>query len=326
MDDRPIGMFDSGFGGLTVARALIDLLPSEDLVYVGDTARYPYGSRSLEEVRLFASQITRKLVEDYDVKLVVVACNNATAAALEHLRYDFDVPLVGVIDPGLRALLSVTRTGRVGVIGTVGTIASGAYQSALKRRSPAASGPPIELTCVACPGFVELVERGETGGDEARALAGRLLEPVVAAGVDSLLLGCTHYPYLARTIGEVMGPQVVLVSSAEETAFEVRGILSETGLGRRPTISEGAPNGNSNGGSAGSHRWISSGEAGAFVRVGQHLFGPELDEADHWEPPTSEGRPDLRPEEVRHGALSQEILSHETMQHQEMRPEEMLKR
>jgi glutamate racemase len=301
MDDRPIGMFDSGFGGLTVARALIDLLPSEDLVYVGDTARYPYGSRSLDEVRLFASQVTRKLVEDHDVKLVVVACNNATAAALELLRYEFDVPLVGVIDPGLRALLSVTRTGRVGVIGTVGTIASGAYQGALKRRSLAASGPPIELTCAACPGFVELVERGETGGDEPRALAERLLAPVVAAEVDSLLLGCTHYPYLARTIGEVMGPQVVLVSSAEETAFEVREILSETGLGRRPVSSNGSPsgrsNGRSNGSSTGSHRWISSGEAGAFVRVGQHLFGPELDEADHWEPPVAAGPADRVPQD-----------------------------
>jgi glutamate racemase len=311
MDDRPIGMFDSGFGGLTVARALIDLLPSEDLVYVGDTARYPYGSRSLDEVRLFASQITRKLVEDHDVKLVVVACNNATAAALEHLRYEFDVPLVGVIDPGLRALLSVTRTGRVGVIGTVGTIASGAYQGALKRRSLAASGPPIELTCAACPGFVELVERGETGGDEAIALAKRLLAPVVAAGVDSLLLGCTHYPYLARTIGEVMGPKVVLVSSAEETAFEVRGILSETGLGRRPTISNGSSNGSLNGSSNGSQRWISSGEAGTFVRVGQHLFGPELDEADHWEPPAAAGHRGCGPEALQPKAL---------------RPEEMLKR
>jgi glutamate racemase len=305
MDDRPIGMFDSGFGGLTVARALIDLLPSEDLVYVGDTARYPYGSRSLDEVRLFASQITRKLVEDHDVKLVVVACNNATAAALEHLRYEFDVPLVGVIDPGLRALLSVTRTGRVGVIGTAGTIASGAYQGALKRRSVAASGPPIELTCAACPGFVELVERGETGGDEPRALAERLLAPVVEAEVDSLLLGCTHYPYLARTIGEVMGPQVVLVSSAEETAFEVREILSETGLGRRPIGSNGGRNGASNGASTdtstssstGSHRWISSGEAGAFVRAGQHLFGPELDEADHWEPPVAAGPADRVPQD-----------------------------
>lgn len=272
MDDRPIGMFDSGFGGLTVARALIDLLPSEDLVYVGDTGRYPYGPRSLDEVRLFASEITQKLVEDHDVKLVVVACNNATAAALPHLRYSFDVPLVGVIDPGTRALLSVTRTGRVGVIGTEGTIGSGAYQRAVKaRRSLTASGRPVELTCAACPGFVELVERGKTSGDEAFGLAQQLLAPVVAARVDSLLLGCTHYPFLARTIGEVMGPEVVLVSSAEETAFEVRGILSETGLGRRSA-------------SKGTHRWISSGETGAFVQVGQHLFGPELDEAEHWEP------------------------------------------
>jgi glutamate racemase len=329
MDDRPIGMFDSGFGGLTVARALIDLLPSEDLVYVGDTARYPYGSRSLDEVRLFASQITRKLVEDHDVKLVVVACNNATAAALEHLRYEFDVPLVGVIDPGLRALLSVTRTGRVGVIGTVGTIASGAYQGALKRRSFAASGPPIELTCAACPGFVELVERGETGGDEPRALAERLLAPVVAAEVDSLLLGCTHYPYLARTIGEVMGPQVVLVSSAEETAFEVREILSETGLGRRPISSNGSRSGRSNGGSTarstssstGSHRWISSGEAGAFVRVGQHLFGPELDEADHWEPPVTAGPADRLPED-----RVPEEKRPEVFRPEDKHPEEMLNR
>jgi glutamate racemase len=308
MDDRPIGMFDSGFGGLTVARALIDLLPSEDLVYVGDTGRYPYGSRSLDEVRLFASQITRKLVEDHDVKLVVVACNNATAAALGHLRYEFNVPLVGVIDPGLRALLSVTRTGRVGVIGTVGTIGSGAYQRALKARSPAASGPPIELTCAACPGFVELVERGETEGDAATALAQRLLAPVVAAGVDSLLLGCTHYPYLARTIGKVMGPQVVLVSSAEETAFEVRGILSETGLGRRQ-----ASNGSSLRSSTGSHRWISTGEAGAFVRVGQHLFGPELDEADHWEPPVAV-RPNRRPEPLKPEPLQPKSLQPKSLQ------------
>lgn len=273
MDDRPIGMFDSGFGGLTVARALIDLLPAEDVVYVGDTARYPYGPRSLEEVRLFSSQITRKLVTEHDVKMVVVACNTATAAALGRLRYEFDVPLVGVIDPGARALLSVTRTGRVGVIGTVGTIGSGAYQRAVDGlRSMRPGGSPVELTCAACPGFVELVERGEVRGERALALAGRLLGPVRAAGVDSLLLGCTHYPYLARTIGEVMGPGVVLVSSADETAFEVRRILLEVGLGKRAT-------------SAGTHRWISSGEVGPFVRLGQHLFGPELDQAEHWEPP-----------------------------------------
>jgi glutamate racemase len=273
MDDRPIGVFDSGFGGLTVARALIDLLPSEDLVYVGDTGRYPYGPRSLDEVALFADQITRKLVSEDNVKLVVVACNNATAAALERLRYEFDVPLVGVIDPGVRALLSVTRSGRVGVIGTVGTIASGAYQNAVaRRRSPRPQGRPVQLTCAACPGFVELVERGETQSDEALTLAERLLAPLRAAGVDSLLLGCTHYPFLARTIGEVMGPEVVLVSSADETAFDIRSILLETGLGRRSL-------------SNGTQRWLSSGPVGPFVRIGQHLFGAELDRAQHWEPP-----------------------------------------
>ena len=161
MDDRPIGMFDSGFGGLTVAKALTDLLPSEDLVYVGDSGRYPYGPRSLDEVRSFAAQITSKLVDAHDVKLVVVACNTATAAALEMLRYDFDVPLVGVVDPGVRALLSVTRSGRVGVIGTVGAIGSGAYERAVRaRRSLTASGLPVTLVSTACPGLVELVERG----------------------------------------------------------------------------------------------------------------------------------------------------------------------
>ncbi len=273
MDDRPIGMFDSGFGGLTVARALIDLLPSEDLVYVGDTGRYPYGPKSLDEVREYASQITRKLVDEHNVKMVVVACNTATAAALELLRYDYEVPLVGVIDPGVRALLSVTRTGRVGVIGTVGAIGSGAYQRAVQaRRSLTSAGLPVELTCTACPGFVELVEQGRARSEEATDLAERLLVPVVAGRVDSLLLGCTHYPYLARTIGDVMGPEVVLVSSAEETAFEVREILLEAGLGSRTD-------------SKGNHVWISSGEAAGFMRLGQDFFGPELDHAEHWEPP-----------------------------------------
>jgi glutamate racemase len=273
MDDRAIGMFDSGFGGLTVAKALTDLLPSEDLVYVADSGRYPYGPRSQDEVRAFAAQITHKLVAAHDVKLVVVACNTATAAALEMLRFDFDVPLVGVVDPGVRALLSVTRTGRVGVIGTVGAIGSGAYERAVRaRRSLTAAGLPVELTSAACPGLVELVEQGQTRGPAARALVEHLLAPVAAAGIDSLLLGCTHYPYLARTIGEVMGPGVVLVSSAEETAFEVRDILLETGSSRRSVAK-------------GSHHWICSGEVDNFVRLGQHFFGPELDHAEHWEPP-----------------------------------------
>ena len=264
MDGRPIGVFDSGFGGLTVARAMIDLVPGEDVVYVGDTGRYPYGPRPLEEVRAFARQITTMLVRDHDVKVVVVACNTASAAALDLLRFDHDVPLIGVIDPGVRAAVKATRNGRVGVIGTVGTVGSGAYQ-----RAVAALRQPIQLTCAACPGFVEFVERGETASEQVHVLAERLLAPVRRAGVDTLLLGCTHYPFLARTIADVIGRHVVLVSSADETAFEVRAILEETGLGRRTA-------------GKGSHRWISSGDSKVFRRLGRRLFGPEIDEVEVW--------------------------------------------
>jgi glutamate racemase len=268
VDDRPIGMFDSGFGGLTVARALIDLVPSEDLVYVGDTGRYPYGPRPLEEVRRFAHQITDTLVRDIGVKMVVVACNTAAAAALDELRFAFDVPIVGVISPGARALVSATRNGRVGVIGTVGTINSGAYQ-----RDVASLRAGVRLTCAPCPGFVEFVERGETSSYQVHVLAERLLDPVRRAGVDTLLLGCTHYPFLARTIGDVMGRDVVLVSSADETAFEVLDILRDTGLGRRTAAK-------------GEHRFISSGDVRVFRQLGTRLFGPELDvevEARSWD-------------------------------------------
>jgi glutamate racemase len=258
VDDRPIGVFDSGFGGLTVARAMIDLLPEEDVVYVGDTGRYPYGPRPLDEVRAFARQITQTLVDGYDVKMVVVACNTASAAALDLLRFEHDLPVLGVIDPGVRAAVSVTRNGRVGVIGTVGTVASGAYQRAVHSLRA-----PVNLTCAACPGFVEFVERGEVDSDQVHVLAERLLAPVQEAGVDTLLLGCTHYPFLARTIADVMGRDVVLVSSADETAFEVRAILEETGLGRRSA-------------GKGAHRFLSSGDVSWFAEIGQRLFGPEL--------------------------------------------------
>ncbi|MDP9387832.1 MAG: glutamate racemase [Actinomycetota bacterium] len=264
MDDRPIGVFDSGFGGLTVARALIDLLPEEDLVYFGDTGRYPYGPRPLDEVRAFARQVAALLVERHDVKMLVVACNTAAAAALELLRFEHDVPIVGVIDPGLRAAAAVTRNGKVGVIGTTGTIGSGAYQ-----RAVVAHRFPVELVCRACPGFVEFVERGETDSEQVHVLAERLLAPLRHAGVDTLLLGCTHYPFLARTIGDVMGREVVLVSSAEETAFEVRAILDETGLVRRT-------------GGKGAHRFVSSGDVAEFRRLGGVLLGPELDRAEAW--------------------------------------------
>ena len=261
-DDRPIGMFDSGFGGLTVARALIDLLPAEHVVYVGDTGRYPYGPRPLTEVRGFAHQISRWLVEEHDVKLVIVACNTAAAAALAELRAELPVPVVGVIEPGVRALVQASRSRLVGVIGTVGTVASGAYQEAVAELAPG-----LELVCAACPGFVEFVERGETDSEQVHVLAERLLAPVVEAKVDALLLGCTHYPFLARTIADVMGREVVLVDSADETAFSVHAMLEGTDLARDPASAPG------------SHRWYSSGDVELFRSLGRQLLGPELDAA-----------------------------------------------
>ncbi|MGQ0431673.1 MAG: glutamate racemase [Microthrixaceae bacterium] len=263
MDDRPIGMFDSGFGGLTVARALIDLLPAEHLVYIGDTGRYPYGPRPLDEVRGFAAQITQRLVDDHDVKLIIVACNTAAATGLDRLRRLVDVPIVGVIEPGVRSLAKATASGRVGVIGTVGTVASGAYQQAI-----AALDPELDLCCAACPGFVEFVERGETRSDQVTVLAERLLAPVREAKVDALLLGCTHYPFLARTISDVMGREVVLVDSADETAFEVRRLLEGTALARDPAAGSGQ------------HRWLSSGDVTSFRELGRQLLGPELEAAE----------------------------------------------
>jgi len=263
VDDRPIGMFDSGFGGLTVARAVMDLLPSESLVYLGDTGRYPYGPRSLDEVRDFAHQICDELVRRRDVKAVVIACNTAAAAALDSLRAEFDVPVIGVIDPGVRALVRATGHRRVAVIGTVGTINSGAYQRAL-----ALSAPEVELCPLACPGFVEFVERGETGSEQVHVLAQRLLAPAVDAGVDALLLGCTHYPYLARTISDVMGRDVVLVSSADETAFELRALIDSGELTPR------------SGAEARTTLFLTTGDVGWFTDLGGRLLGPELEGAE----------------------------------------------
>lgn len=271
--ERPIGMFDSGFGGLTVARALIDLLPAEDLVYIGDTGRYPYGSRHLAEVRGFARELASSLVHDFGAKAIVVACNTAAAALpTDQLADELGVPVFGVIEPGARSLVRATRSGHVGVIGTVGTIGSGAYA-----RAVAAADPQVRLTSASCPGFVEFVERGQVTGDEVTVLAERLLAPVREAKVDTLLLGCTHYPFLARVIGDVMGPDVVLVSSADETAFAVRDELARLGLLR---AGDGAP---------GQHRFLSSGDVTWFTELGSRLLGPELAGAEHWSPSSHPG-------------------------------------
>lgn len=263
--ERPIGMFDSGFGGLTVARAVIDLLPDEDLVYVGDTGRYPYGPRPQSEVREFARQLAWSLVKDHDVKALIVACNTASAAALEVLEAELPVLVIDVVAPGAHALVRATRSGKVGVIGTVGTIGSAAYE-----RAVAATGVDVQLTSAACPGFVEFVERGQTRGEDVTILAERLLAPIRDAGVDALLLGCTHYPYLADVIGEVMGPDVTLVNSADETARAAHAELIAVGLlrapGTRPAV----------------HRFLSSGDISWFADLGGRLLGPELRDAEQW--------------------------------------------
>jgi glutamate racemase len=269
MSDKPIGMFDSGFGGLTVARAVIDLLPNEHLVYIGDTGRYPYGNKPADEVREYARELAWSLINDFDAKLIVVACNTAASVALEQLASELPVPVVGVIEPGARALVRVTHNNKVGVIGTVGTISSGAYVQAVRQTKA-----NVVLTSAACPGFVEFVERDQTTGDEVTVLAERLLAPVRNAGVDSLLLGCTHYPYLSRVISEVMGPEVVLVSSADETAFAVRDILLEHSIQRDEP--------------QGDHRFLSSGDIAWFAQLGRRLLGPELERADYWS--TNTGR------------------------------------
>jgi len=202
--DRPIGMFDSGFGGLTVARALIDKMPNENLVYIGDTGRYPYGNKSASDVRNFALEIANSLVNDFDVKMIVVACNTAASVALLELQSSLSVPVIGVVEPGARALVRATENNCVAVIGTVGTIASGAYKNAVAGASKEINRK-VSLTATACPGFVEFVERDETSGKAVTELAEKLLAPIRDAGVDALLLGCTHYPYLSAVIGQVMG-------------------------------------------------------------------------------------------------------------------------
>jgi glutamate racemase len=273
------------------------------LVYVGDTGRYPYGPRALGEVRTFALEIAQHLVLDHSVKVLVVACNTAAAAApLDELEQAFRIPVIGVIEPGVRSMVAATRSGRVGVIGTVGTIASGAYQRTVARLAPDA-----ELTCAACPGFVEFVERGDTASDQVHVLAERLLAPVRDAKVDTLLLGCTHYPFLARTISDVMGRDVVLVSSADETAFEVRARLEADGLGAAAAGGGAAAHAEALGDAAllppewlatqvadegdpaaravdettpARHRWLSSGDVREFRALGRRLLGPELDHAE----------------------------------------------
>src|SRR5215813_11088773 len=228
-DPRPIGVFDSGVGGLTVLRALRRRFPGESMLYLGDTARVPYGTKSAEVVTRYSLRNAAFLAAR-DIKLLVVACNTSSAVALPALRATLGVPVLGVIEPGARAALRRTRSGVLGVIGTPGTIASGAYQRAL-----AAERAGLDIHARACPLFVPLAEEGWVEGDVPRLVAREYLEPLAKAGIDTLVLGCTHYPLLKGVVGEVLGPSVGLVDSAEATADEV-GALLEAGMVGRGSI------------------------------------------------------------------------------------------
>lgn len=222
--ERPIGVIDSGVGGLTVAKEIMRQLPKEQIVYLGDTARCPYGPRSREEIRQFTWEMTNYLL-GYDIKMLVIACNTATAVALEEIRDTLNIPVIGVVHPGARTALKITKNYHIGVIGTVGTVKSGAYEQALK-----SINSDVKVESLACPKFVPLVESGQFEGEEARQIVAESLEPLKDRPIDTLILGCTHYPLLSPLIQQYMGEHVKLICSGDETAREVSTILHHSGL------------------------------------------------------------------------------------------------
>lgn len=260
MDARPIGIFDSGVGGLTVARAIIDQLPNESIIYVGDTANSPYGTKSISEVRSLALEVMDQLVAS-GVKLLVIACNSASAAVLRDARERYTeklgVPVVEVIQPAVRSAVATSRNRKVGVIGTTATISSRAYEDAF------AAAVDFEITSAACPAFVDYVERGITSGPELLAAAEDYLEPIRRAGVDTLVLGCTHYPLLQAALAYVMGEGVNLVSSADETAKDVFRVLTQHALL--------APED-----SAVTHQFFATGDEAEFANLARRFLGPEV--------------------------------------------------
>ncbi len=258
--EAPIGIFDSGFGGLTVARAIVDQLPGEDIVYLGDTARAPYGPRRMAEVRAYALQCLDHLVE-LGVKALVIACNSASSAVLRDARERYPIPVTEVILPAARRAVATTRNGKVGVICTVATATSRSYDDAF------AVAPQIELTTAACPRFVDFVEAGVTSGAELTEVAREYLAPTKEAGCDTLILGCTHYPLLTGVISYVLGDQVNLVSSAEECATSTYRMLTQRGL-LQPVPREGF------------HRFLTTGNPERFSGIGRRLMGDFVADAE----------------------------------------------
>ncbi len=261
LKQNPIGVFDSGVGGLTVLREIIDKMPAESVVYLGDTARCPYGPRDLKEVEGFVLEIVGFLARQ-NVKLVVIACNTGTAAGLVSAQKKFrDLPIVGVIKPGAQAAFEATCNKKIGVIGTVGTISSSSYHKSLMDIDAS-----LEVFAKATPEFVDFVERGEVEGDRIESLARQYLSPLKEAGIDTLILGCTHYPLLMPVIQKVMGEGVEVISSAEETALEVKRILSRKGL--------------LNDSSNPAYRFLSTGDPDDFLKLGRLFLGKEITQVE----------------------------------------------
>lgn len=257
--EQPIGIFDSGIGGLTVVRALMRLLPRERLIYLGDTARTPYGNKSADVVRRYSIENTEFLIERR-IKALVVACNTSSALAGATLREHFDVPVVGVIEPGASAAVRATRKGKVGVIGTEATISSGEYTRALRRLRR-----DLEIYTRACPLFVPLAEEGWVDNNVATTTAQLYLSSLRHSGIDTLVLGCTHYPLLSAVIAATMGPQVTLVDSASATAEALRRTLDERGLLRRR-------------GTGGPSFFVTDAPE-RFIKVGSRFLGSSVDSA-----------------------------------------------
>ena len=257
--DQAIGVFDSGVGGLTVLHELSRQMPRENLIYLGDTARVPYGPKSGETITRYAIE-TADFFVDRGVKLMVVACNTTTALALDLLRQRYPIPVIGVIEPGARAALKATRNQRVGVIGTEATVGSGAYAQHLR-----AVAPEVEIFTRACPLFVPLAEEGWTGNDVARRTISTYLASLKKSGIDTMILGCTHYPLLAEAIGDYMGPRVRLVDSAEETARQVKKVLTAEKLARKT--------------GKGSASFFVTDLAERFTRIGERFYGSSVSSA-----------------------------------------------
>ena len=226
MDARPIGVFDSGLGGLTAVHSLWKILPEENLIYFGDTARVPYGGRSKETILKYARKDVRFL-RSFDLKAILIACGTVTTTSLDTLQAENDLPIVGVVEPTCRRALLVTKTKKVGMIATLASVRSGAYEATLRRLDPT-----VEVICKPCPLFVPLVENGRfrRGDIVIETVAREYLEPLKDTGIDTLILGCTHYPLLTDIIGDIMGPGVTLVSAGEESAFELKRMLKADGL------------------------------------------------------------------------------------------------